>query len=125
MEKRKFVLAVTVLALCIVFAGCASSSASAGQADTILIVNATGYTVWYVLVSPSENDTWGKDLLDSEQILPNGESFSYQLPRPLSKAYDIRLVDSDEDSYTKWRVNVSDNPVVIFTFEDYDKPEDD
>ena len=115
-------MVIIVLASCIIFAGCASSGspASTTSASSITIVNATGYTVWYVYVSPSDDTNWGLDLLDSDQVLPNGESFTYQLPRPLSKAYDICLVDSDEDSYTKWNVNLSSGSVIIFTFDDYD-----
>jgi len=139
----KFNLVIITLVLCIILGGCVSSpqpstpsaaSPSSSPAPepastplNITIVNATGYTVWYVQVSPSDNDSWGPDLLDKDQELNNGESFIYQLPQSSSnvKVYDIRLIDSDEDTYTKWRVNVADNSLIIFTFDDIDLDEDD
>jgi hypothetical protein len=58
-------------------------------------VNNTGYTFYYVSISLSVSDTWGKDVL-GDQVLYDGQSFRYALP----SSGDIQVEDSDEDTYT-------------------------
>ena len=121
MAKRILLLALVGVLSCFIFLSCASSpqSSSTPATPSITIVNGTGYTVWYVLVSPVDSDEWGRDLLDSDQTLPTGESFTYVLPQPPSTHYDIMLVDSDGDSYIKMRVNVAESSKIVFTFDDF------
>ncbi|MDR0313143.1 MAG: serine protease [Treponema sp.] len=99
-------------------------SASAPEYDgpLITIVNNTGYEVWYVYISPTTSEYWGQDRLQSNQVLPNGQSVSLSLPHPLSVTdrYDIRLKDLDGDTYTKFNVTVTANGQVVFTFSDFD-----
>ncbi|MDR0316578.1 MAG: hypothetical protein LBH97_06735 [Treponema sp.] len=126
--KRIVFLFVTVTAI-LFLAGCASSSPSGGASTenpSITIVNNTGYVVWYLFISPVTDDTWGKDLLDSDQVIHNGQSVTMKLPLPLSvnNRYDIRLIDSDEDSYSKYNVTVSANDQIIFTFNDFDEEDE-
>ena len=94
---------------------------SAQNLPSITIVNNTGYAMYYIFISPSEDEYWGDELL-GEEILENGQSFSYRLPYPLSQfnTYDILLVDEDEDIYIKWDVRVSNNARIVFTFDDID-----
>jgi len=89
---------------------------------SITIVNDTGYTVYYVYISQTASDSWGQDRLDSSQILEDGESVTLSLPYPINvvNRYDIRLVDSDDDSYTKMDVLVSAGSRIVFTFDDFD-----
>ena len=87
--------------------------------QTITIVNRTGYTVWYVYVSPRASDTWGADLLGSD-VLPNGQSVRVPLPQSANNQYDIRIVDRDSDSYTKSNINVVPNQTIEFTIWDLD-----
>ena len=117
MAKRSLLVCV-LLVPCFVFLSCASSG-SASATSSITIVNSTGYEVWYVFVSPVDSDEWGDDLLASDQVLPNGDSFTYALPKPLHTNYDIRLIDLDDDAYIKWRVNVTEKSMIIFTFDDF------
>ena len=96
---------------------------SAQQGPQITIVNNTGYTVWYVQLSSTADEYWGEDRLANDQVLPNGQSFSMNLPHPLNvvNRYDIRLTDSDGDTYTKMNVLVSANSRIVFTFDDFDR----
>ena len=87
--------------------------------QTITIANRTGYAIWYVYVSPTSSDSWGADLLGSE-ILSDGNSIRVPLPQNTNNQYDIRVVDSDGDSYTKMGINVNPNQTVEFTFSDFD-----
>jgi hypothetical protein len=93
----------------------------ADNASSITIINNTGYTGYYLYVSPTSSDSWGDDMLGSD-ILSNGDSVNVRLPVPLSTAdrYDIRLEDSDGDDYTKFNVLISANSVIEFTFDDID-----
>ena len=113
-----------IIALC-VFLLFAVFSIAAQNLPVISIVNNTGYTVFCVYISPSDYEDWGEDLLDSDEVLYDGETFTCQLPQPLSKvkAYDILLEDEDGDTYSKWHISVAANPRVIFTFDDLDVEE--
>ncbi|MFO8184872.1 MAG: hypothetical protein R6U39_11985 [Candidatus Aegiribacteria sp.] len=73
-------------------------------AGTVRIVNDTGgYDIWYIFISPTNNDNWGDDWLDSDEILSSGSSVSFNVP---DGVYDIRLIDEDEDEYVRWNVDV-------------------
>jgi hypothetical protein len=89
---------------------------------SITIVNNTGYTIFYVNLSSTASDSWGSDRLGSNQTIQNGSSVSIHLDYPLNvvNQYDIRLKDSDGDTYTKWRVSVSANARIVFTISDLD-----
>jgi hypothetical protein len=99
-----------------------SSSSTSYNGPPITIVNNTGYTVYYVYISQTASDTWGSDRLASGEILSNGDSVSLRLPYPVDvvNRYDIRLKDSDGDTYSKMNVLVSANSRIVFTFDDYD-----
>ncbi|MCL2834607.1 MAG: serine protease [Treponema sp.] len=88
----------------------------------VTIVNNTGYVIYYVYISPSDEKTWGKDRLGSDQIMGDGEYVTLNLPQPLNvvSEYDIRVKDSDGDTYTKYNVILRANGRVVFTFDDFD-----
>jgi hypothetical protein len=93
-----------------------------GQSQPRLrIVNKTGYTVWYVYVSQTASTSWGEDKLGSE-VLMNGEYLDITLPYPLdvTNRYDIRLEDSDKDTYTKMNALITPNASIEFTISDLD-----
>jgi hypothetical protein len=94
---------------------------SAQNLPSIRIVNDTGYTFYYLYVSPSDSDEWGDDIL-GDRYLKDGETFTYQLPQPLSSVneYDFLAEDEDEDCYYKWEITVTNNARIIFTFDDFD-----
>jgi hypothetical protein len=88
----------------------------------IRIVNNTGYTVYYINISEVTSDSWGPDRLDERQVLQSGSAFLYHLPYPLDvmNRYDIRLEDSDGDTYTKRNILVKPNFRIVFTISDLD-----
>ena len=97
------------------------SAVSAQSLPEVTIVNNTGYMVWYLHISPTDNNSWEEDKL-GDAVLPSGQSFTVRLNQPLSAAnrYDIKLIDSDGDSYTKWDVLIAPNARIVFTFDDID-----
>ena len=88
----------------------------------ITVVNNTGYTIYYLYVSPATSDGWGNDVLGSSQTLRSGYEIRVSLPYPLEseRFYDFRAVDEDDDSYYKWNVRITPNSRVVFVFDDID-----
>lgn len=109
------------IVFCFLFVLTFLTALPAQQNPSITIVNNTGYTIWYVYISQTASDSWGSDRLASNQTIANGSSVSLQLPYPLNvvNRYDIKLEDSDGDSYIKMDVAVSANSRVVFTFDDF------
>ncbi len=83
------------------------------------ITNKTGFTIYYMYVSPAESTDWEEDLL-GEDVLMNGTKRRVNLNGYSSPVFDIKLVDEDGDSYTFWKVDVSKKDIVV-RFEDMDK----
>jgi len=94
---------------------------SRGAISPIRFVNNTGYTGYYLYIRPTGAVSWGSDVLGTD-ILRNRGSFSvYSLPISNNDRYDIRLVDEDDDTYTKQNVLVRPDQSVVFTFDDFDR----
>ncbi|MDR5900672.1 hypothetical protein [Halomonas icarae] len=76
------------------------------------ITNDTGYTIYYLYVSPDKSTSWEEDVLGSEVML-DGATRRVTLTGYKSPIFDIKLVDSDGDSYTFWGVDVSRRDLVV------------
>ena len=89
--------------------------------STVRIANHTGYTVWFIFMSASNASDWEEDIL-GEDVLLHGQQVNIRLGTPLSRVnrYDIRMIDSDGDTYTKWNVPLTQNMLVEFTIVDLD-----
>ena len=96
-----------------------SLNAAAVAADYYVeITNRTGYTIMYMYVSPAKSTSWEEDVL-GDNVLPTGETRRINLTGYGSPIFDIRLVDSDGDKYTFWKVDVSARDLVV-TLDDLD-----
>ncbi len=89
-----------------------------GALDAISVINRTGYDIFYLYVSPETADSWGDDVLGDEVLLDGGS-----ITIPLGKyadicRFDIKAVDSDDDSYIKWEYDVCGRSKVILTLDD-------
>lgn len=76
------------------------------------ITNRTGYTILYMYISPAESSSWEEDVLGND-VLRDGETKRVTLRGYRSPIFDIRLVDTDGDSYTFWNVDVSRRDIVV------------
>ncbi|ATH76301.1 MULTISPECIES: hypothetical protein [Halomonadaceae] len=76
------------------------------------ITNRTGYTIYYMYVSPASSSSWEEDVLGSD-VLMNGDTQRVTLTGYRSPYFDIRLVDEDDDSYTFWNIDVSRQDIVV------------
>lgn len=65
--------------------------------------NLGGWDIWYICISPSEDDSWGEDWL-GEETLFDGESKTFRVADGM---YDICLTDEDGDEYIQYFVDVS------------------
>jgi len=98
----------------------ASLSFSVQAADYYVdITNKTGYTIYYIYVSPDKSDSWEEDVLGSE-VLMDDNTRRINLTGYKSPIFDIKLVDEDGDSYTFWDVDVSVKDITA-TLSDLDK----
>jgi hypothetical protein len=98
-----------------------NSSSNTQNLPSIRIKNSTGYTIYYIYVSPISNDNWGNDVL-GDKILRNGETVTVSLSQALNvvNRYDIQLKDEDGDTYTKRNIQVTTNTLIEFTIHDLD-----
>lgn len=82
------------------------------------ITNNTGYTIYYIYISPDKSTSWEEDVL-GEKVLMSGETRRVNLYGYKSPIFDIRLVDEDDDSYTFWDIDVSKRDITV-TLSDID-----
>ncbi|WP_409523161.1 hypothetical protein [Nitrincola sp. MINF-07-Sa-05] len=80
------------------------------------VTNNTGYQIDYMHVSPADAQNWEEDVLGNN-VMPNGTTQRVTLTGYNSSIFDIRLIDSDGDSYTFWDIDVSEYDLIV-------KPED-
>jgi len=113
---------IKMIIFCALFVLTSLTSIMAQTGPSITIVNNTGYTIYYVYISTTTDSNWGSDVLPSDQLINNGESVTIRLPYALNvvNRYDIRLEDSDGDTYSKYDVLVSANARIVFTISDID-----
>ncbi|QEW06466.1 hypothetical protein [Nitrincola iocasae] len=82
------------------------------------ITNNTGYTIYYIYISPEKSTSWEEDVLGDE-VLPNNETRRVTITGYKSPMFDIHLIDEDDDTYTFWGVDVSKQDLVV-TLDDLD-----
>lgn len=78
-----------------------ASPVVAQDADFTL-VNATGYPIGELYVSPSKAKSWGGDVL-GKHIIKNGEAWKITFPQSKTQCIqDIQIVFDDDDSKVVW-----------------------
>ena len=112
---RKRIFAVMLATAAVLGLHSANTLAFNGYVE---VTNDTGYTIYYLYVSNTSSGDWEEDVLGSD-ILSDGETIRVDVKRADSEYFDIRAVDSDDDSYTLWNVDISTRDVT-FTLGDLD-----
>lgn len=80
----------------------AGSAKAEGKQDFTLI-NATGYAISHVYVSPSNADDWGRDILGKD-TLDIDESVAIQFSRRVNTCkWDLKVTYEEDDSNVVWR----------------------
>ena len=90
---------------------------------SITIVNNTRDTIVNVFISQTASDDWGRNRLDRYQSIRGGQSREFTLPFPLNvvNRYDIRIEDSDGNSYLKMNVRIEAGARIEFDRSDLDR----
>jgi hypothetical protein len=83
---------------------------------TVEITNRTGLELYFVWVSESRTDKW-VDMLGLE-ILDAGETLEFTVDRGY---YDIRIEDSNWDSYTILEIPLGDDDVFVWNVSPSDR----
>ena len=66
------------------------------------LVNATGYSIKHVFVSPSKEDDWGDDIL-GKQIMDDEEVAHITFSRKATSCgWDLKVTYEDDDSSVVW-----------------------
>ncbi|MCK5035787.1 MAG: hypothetical protein KAS73_07845 [Candidatus Sabulitectum sp.] len=82
-------------------------STGTGTCEFSIRNNLEHLSIWNVYCSPSNSDSWGEDWLGSS-VLSTGEAMTIWLEEGV---YDIQLMDSDQNTYTLWQVELDDQGV--------------
>ncbi len=112
--KRSVLFALVGLVLvfslaCAVLGGKDGGGSTSSGID-IEIDNRSPDSICYVLISPSDSDTWGGDQLDSEEIIAPGDSRTFNVD---DGTYDVRVENCDEAAMaTEWEIS-SDTTVKV------------
>ena len=102
---------VVALLAAVVFAGCSSEPNSDTQ---IVVVNATGETIFGVFYSDCDDPQWGDDRLDEEEDIATATERAFNVD---PGCYDIR-VDFDEsglDQVTLLNQEIDEGEILEFT----------
>ena len=102
---------VVVLAAVLAFTGCSSEPNSDTQ---IVVVNATGETIFRVFYSDCEDPQWGDDRLGDEEVIENAEERAFNVD---PGCYDIRA-DFDVnglDQVTLLNQQIDENTIFEWT----------
>ncbi|MCD4706715.1 MAG: hypothetical protein K8S62_03155 [Candidatus Sabulitectum sp.] len=93
-------------------------SAGIGACEFVLKNNLDHLSIWNVYCSSSNNDSWGDDWLGSS-VLGSEAEMGIWLDEGI---YDIRLLDSNDNTYTLWQVELG-NQGVFWSVTNQDRDE--
>ncbi|MCD6589431.1 MAG: hypothetical protein J7K88_12855 [Candidatus Fermentibacteraceae bacterium] len=82
-------------------------STGSGSCEFALRNDLEHLSIWNVYCSPGNSDSWGEDWLQAS-ILGSGSEMGIWLE---SGVYDIRVVDSDDNVYTLWQIELDEDGV--------------
>ena len=96
-------------------AGAAPAAAGDQTNQNFTLTNNTGHVVVTLNVSPSNEDSWGPDILGRD-VLANGESAEITFPRAETQCqWDIRATYDDGDTTDQRGVNLCELTTVTLT----------
>ena len=99
----------------IIFALICSSASLWAFDGYIDITNNTGFTIYYVYISPQDADSWGEDLMDKDAVLEDGETLRFSVSDEHTSIFDIKIEDTDGDYYTMEAVDLATVTEAVFT----------
>ncbi|MAQ95496.1 hypothetical protein B1759_04735 [Rubrivirga sp. SAORIC476] len=102
--------ALPLLAI-VLFSGCFSSgsSRSARASDgraSLVVVNNSPKTIYYLYASPCSSTSWGSDRLDSDQVISSGQTVAFTMT---TGCWDFKAVFSDDTDVVRRNANITDS----------------
>jgi hypothetical protein len=108
MKRRTIYLVITLLmlaSLACVRPGASGGKSGGGSSSDLefTIVNRSPEEICYVLISPSDSDSWGDDQLGENDTIAPGKRQTFSMPKD---TYDIRAENCDEAAMvTAWELS--------------------
>ena len=95
MKKKVMLIGVLLLfGVCVLFAQ---------TGPTIAVVNNTGYTIFFIYISPSDSDNWEEDVLGNDVLRP-GQTLNIRLPR--NGTWDFMAVGQNGTEYVLMGIRI-------------------
>lgn len=94
----------------------ASTSAAWAANPDFKLINRTGYAINEVYISPSKQDTWGKDRMGEYQLL-NNQSKQMRFGETKHCVFDIKVVFTDDESEVVWEdINLCEHTKITLKY---------
>ena len=115
MKNAKYVVFILILLAFGLFFSCEDD-------NSVTIKNSTSNTIFYIYISHSSEDQWNDDLdILGDDVVLDGDSFTISEDFFTKEgAYDICLVDEDDEYYYFWEVNPAETGNMTMTMENLD-----
>ncbi len=88
------VLAISILAIAALACSTTGGGGGGRESVSLTVVNNSSVDIWYVYISPSDQETWGDDWL-GDHVIEAGESYTITGIQP--GTYDLMAEDSDHN----------------------------
>lgn len=98
----------TPLLLTLLLTGCFSSGSSrAGDGRaSLVVVNNSPKTIYYLYASPCSSSSWGSDRLDSDQVIASGQTVPFTMT---TGCWDFKAVFSDRTEVVRRNATITDS----------------
>ena len=103
MKKTAFLLVVCLLTLTFSASTFVKTTAKATSSKIIKVKNTTNFSVDEIYLSPVDEETWGEDILDPDEVLTPGEVVEIEIDCGM---WDVKLVAEDNSTCEVANVNV-------------------
>jgi hypothetical protein len=108
--KKKALILVALGFVALATLGCSVCSSiteqlGGGSEGSVTMINSSDQTICYVYISPTEDEYWGDDWLDSSETIGPGQTRTFSVD---NGTYDLGAFDCDDNAIdTEWEVNIS------------------
>ena len=92
-QMKQYSLIITLAIALVVTTGFTVKTARQDDKKTIKIKNTTNFTVDEIHISPDEENHWGDDILDDDELLTPGESVDVEVD---CGKWDVKLIAEDK-----------------------------
>lgn len=85
--------------------------------DDYGVINKTGMTLTHLFLSPTNDNSWGEDILEKD-VLANGEECGIEFDKDDEECFwDIKVIDSKDQPWTVTKVDLCKYTKVTFTMQ--------